>query len=73
MENPGRKSVPPLERIVTSRPYEIIGVDIFELGQITNGNSYAVTVIDNFSIYAAAYPVSDKSAVIVAKTIFSRL
>ncbi|EYC11418.1 hypothetical protein Y032_0050g1903 [Ancylostoma ceylanicum] len=72
IENPCRKTVPPLKPIITTRPYEVIGVDILELGPTTSGNRYAVTVIDHFSKYAAAYPVPDKKAETVAKAIFLR-
>ena len=50
----------------------MIGVDILELGLTTKGNRYAVTVIDLFSKFAAAYPVPDKSAKTVANTLFVR-
>lgn len=33
-------------------------------------NRYAITVIDHFSKFAAAYPVADKSAETVARVIF---
>ncbi|XGW24486.1 hypothetical protein V3C99_006142, partial [Haemonchus contortus] len=72
VHNPREKLVPPLKPIVTSRPYEIIGIDVLELGQTSKGNRYAVTVIDHFTKYAAAYPVADKSAETIAKTLFIR-
>ncbi|EYC14758.1 hypothetical protein Y032_0039g138 [Ancylostoma ceylanicum] len=72
VHNPRKMLTPPLKPIVTSRPYEIIGVDILELGLTTKGNRYVVTVIDRFSKHAAAYPVPDKSAETVARTLFVR-
>uniref|UniRef100_A0A7I4Z234 RNA-directed DNA polymerase n=1 Tax=Haemonchus contortus TaxID=6289 RepID=A0A7I4Z234_HAECO len=62
----------PLKPIVTTKPYEIVGVDVLEVGMTTSGNRYAVTIIDHFSKFAAAYPVPDKSAETIAKTIFIR-
>ncbi|EYB96269.1 hypothetical protein Y032_0152g2896 [Ancylostoma ceylanicum] len=70
--NPLKVTTPPLRPIVTSEPYEVVGVDILELGQTSAGNRYAVTVIDHFSMFAAAYPVPDKSAETVAKALFYR-
>ncbi|PIO71460.1 hypothetical protein TELCIR_06644 [Teladorsagia circumcincta] len=53
--------IPPLKPIVTTKPYEIVGVDVLELGPTSNGNKYAVTVIDHFSKYAAAYPTGENN------------
>ncbi|XGW05285.1 hypothetical protein V3C99_016006 [Haemonchus contortus] len=72
IHNPQKPIVPPLKPLVTNRPYDVIGVDILELGLTSKGNRYAVTVIDLFSKFAAAYPVPDKSARTVAQTIFVR-
>lgn len=62
IHNPRETLVPPLKPIVTSKPYEVIGVDVLKLGVTSKGNRYAVTVIDHFSKFAAAYPVPAKSA-----------
>uniref|UniRef100_A0A7I4Z206 RNA-directed DNA polymerase n=1 Tax=Haemonchus contortus TaxID=6289 RepID=A0A7I4Z206_HAECO len=39
------RMTPPLEPIVTTKPYEIVRVDVLELG-MANGNRYVVTIID---------------------------
>ncbi|KAL6731328.1 hypothetical protein Aduo_002203 [Ancylostoma duodenale] len=70
VSNPRGAVVPPLKPIATTRPYELIGVDVLELGPTRNGNRYAITVIDHFSKWAAAYPVADKSAETIAKVLF---
>uniref|UniRef100_A0A7I4YKX2 RNA-directed DNA polymerase n=1 Tax=Haemonchus contortus TaxID=6289 RepID=A0A7I4YKX2_HAECO len=72
VHNSNQTLVPPLKPIVTSRPYETVGIDVLELGPTSKGNKYAVTVIDHFSKYAAAYPVPDKSAETIARTFFMR-
>ncbi|EYC42134.1 hypothetical protein Y032_0541g3182 [Ancylostoma ceylanicum] len=72
VHNPKSAIVPPLKPIVTSKPFEAVGIDILELGPTTSGNRYAATVIDHFSKFAAAYPVPDKSAETVARTFFTR-
>uniref|UniRef100_A0A7I4XX54 RNA-directed DNA polymerase n=1 Tax=Haemonchus contortus TaxID=6289 RepID=A0A7I4XX54_HAECO len=72
VHNPRPVGIPPLKPIVTTKPYELIGVDVLELGLTSSGNKYAVTVIDHFSKFAQAYPTADKSAETVAKVIFER-
>ncbi|PIO74142.1 hypothetical protein TELCIR_03858 [Teladorsagia circumcincta] len=63
--------IPPLKPIVTTKPYETVGVDLLELGHSTWANRYAVTAIDHYSEFAA-YPVPNKSAETIAKTLFAR-
>ncbi|EYB97728.1 hypothetical protein Y032_0138g2082 [Ancylostoma ceylanicum] len=70
--NANQAIVPPLKPIITTNPYELVGVDILELGITSKGNRYAVTIIDHFSKYGAAYPVPDKTAETVANTLFLR-
>ncbi|KAH7719684.1 gagpol and env protein precursor [Aphelenchoides avenae] len=65
--NKQRKAVPPLKPIVSKRPYELVGIDVFSLGQTSSGNQYVVTVIDHHSKFCSAYPVPGKSAPEVAK------
>ncbi|XGW17334.1 hypothetical protein V3C99_002160, partial [Haemonchus contortus] len=72
VHNSRPKMTPPLKPITTGKPYEIVGVDVLELGVTTSGNRYAVTVIDHFSKFAAAYPVPDKTAETIARTLFGR-
>ncbi|EYC05726.1 hypothetical protein Y032_0080g1333 [Ancylostoma ceylanicum] len=64
--------VPPLKPFTTHAPFELIGLDLVELGLTERGNRYALVVIDHFSKYAGAYPIPDKSARTVARTLFER-
>ncbi|KAK6036328.1 hypothetical protein COOONC_26167, partial [Cooperia oncophora] len=57
--------VPPLKPIVTTKPFEIIGLT-------SRGNRYIVTIIDHFTKYLGAYPVPDKRAETIAEVIFSQ-
>uniref|UniRef100_A0A183GV98 RNA-directed DNA polymerase n=1 Tax=Heligmosomoides polygyrus TaxID=6339 RepID=A0A183GV98_HELPZ len=66
------KMTPPLKPIITSEPYEVIGIDILEMGPTSNGNRYILTVIDHFTKYGAAYPIATKAAEVVARTLFER-
>ncbi|KAK6047324.1 hypothetical protein COOONC_15171 [Cooperia oncophora] len=35
--------------IVTTKPFEIVGVDLLEIGVTSRGNRYIVTIIDHFT------------------------
>ncbi|KAL6738325.1 hypothetical protein Aduo_011885 [Ancylostoma duodenale] len=67
-----QRNIPPLKPITTSRPFELIEVDLVELGLSERGNRYALVVIDHFTKFLGAYPIPDKSAKTVARTIFER-
>ena len=60
-------TVPPLKPIVGTKLYEIVAIDILELGLTSSGNRYVVTVIDSFSKWCSAYPVPSKSAPVIAQ------
>lgn len=60
MNNPGKTVVSPLTPFQMIKPYEIIGVDIYETERTTSGNRNAVTGTDHFSKLMAAYPVEDE-------------
>ncbi|KAH7723371.1 gagpol and env protein precursor [Aphelenchoides avenae] len=62
-----RKTVPPLKPIVSTHPYELVGIDVFSISQTSSGVQHVVTVIDHHSKFCAAYDVADKSAETIAK------
>ncbi|EYC05399.1 hypothetical protein Y032_0082g1560 [Ancylostoma ceylanicum] len=64
--------IPPLKPFTVTKPFEVIGVDVLEMGRTRNGNRYLVVVIDHFSKWLEAYPVETKSAENIAKAIFKR-
>ncbi|EYC13483.1 hypothetical protein Y032_0043g738 [Ancylostoma ceylanicum] len=70
--NGRRDMVPPLKPIVTTKPFELVGVDILEMGPTTEGNRYILAVVDHFSKFAGAYAIPSKSASTVAKVFFER-
>ncbi|KAL6733094.1 hypothetical protein Aduo_003776 [Ancylostoma duodenale] len=72
LTRPHERFVPPLKPITTSKPYELIGVDLVELGLSTNGNKHVLVVIDHFSKFVGTYPIPDKSAKTVARALFER-
>ncbi|KAL6723933.1 hypothetical protein Aduo_018883 [Ancylostoma duodenale] len=65
-------NTPPLKPRSAARPFQIIGVDVLEMGLTSRGNRYIVTVIDHLTKYLGAYPVPDKKADTIAEAIFSR-
>ncbi|KAK6027020.1 hypothetical protein OSTOST_06993 [Ostertagia ostertagi] len=71
LANNKRRNVPPLKPIVSAKPFEIVGIDLLEMGLTTRGNRYIVTIIDHFTKYLGAYPIPDKKAETVAEVLFS--
>ncbi|EYC19204.1 hypothetical protein Y032_0025g1233 [Ancylostoma ceylanicum] len=71
LTNRNTENIPPLRPIEVCRPFQIVGVDLLEMGLTTSGNRYIVTVIDHFTKYLGAYPVANKRAETVAEAIFS--
>ncbi|VDO06369.1 unnamed protein product, partial [Haemonchus placei] len=63
---------PGLKPIVTSKPYELVGVDILEIGLTSSGNRYILSVIDHFSKFGGAYAIPSKTASEVARVFFER-
>ncbi|XGW11064.1 hypothetical protein V3C99_012511, partial [Haemonchus contortus] len=63
---------PGLKPIVTSKPYELVGVDILEIGLTSSGNRYILSVIDHFSKFGGAYAIPSKAASEVARVFFER-
>ncbi|EYC40353.1 hypothetical protein Y032_0618g710 [Ancylostoma ceylanicum] len=72
LTRPHEKHIPPLKPITTSKPFELIGMDLVDLGLSESGNRYALVVIDHFLKFVGAYPIPDKSARTVARTLFER-
>ncbi|WKY07926.1 hypothetical protein Q1695_007431 [Nippostrongylus brasiliensis] len=72
LTNAKAPNIPPLKPLVVQRPFEIIGVDILEMGLTSSGNRYILTVIDHFTKYLGAYPVPDKKAETIAEVIFNQ-
>ncbi|KAH7706854.1 gagpol and env protein precursor [Aphelenchoides avenae] len=62
-----RNSVPPLKPVVSTHPYELVGIDVFSISQTSSGVQHVVTVIDHHSKFCAAYAVADKTAETIAK------
>ncbi|XGW22596.1 hypothetical protein V3C99_005091 [Haemonchus contortus] len=72
LTNNRKDCVPPLKPFLVTKPFEVIGVDVLEVGLSTSGNRYLVVVIDHFSKWLAAYPTPTKSAEDIARLVFGR-
>jgi hypothetical protein len=64
---------PPLQPIESSRPWEIVGVDLAELGLTTRGNRYMIVFIDHFSKYVKARAIPDKTAPTIAEEFLDQI
>ena len=60
----------PLQPIVTTRPWELVTVDIVEYTKSDNGNQYALVLVDHFTKYLELYPIPDAKALTAARKIF---
>ena len=56
----------PLQPITTSRPRELVTIDLVEYPVSNDGNRYALVVIDNFTKYLELFPIKDGTAVTIA-------
>ncbi|WKX98818.1 hypothetical protein Q1695_014030 [Nippostrongylus brasiliensis] len=72
LANPQAELVPGLRPIVATKPFEIVCVDILEMGRSAAGMKYILVLVDHFSKWLGAYPLPDKSAKSVAEAIFQR-
>ncbi|KAL6730064.1 hypothetical protein Aduo_001060 [Ancylostoma duodenale] len=72
LHNAHQKMTPPLKPIIAAKPYEIVGIDILEMGPTSNGNRYILAVIDHFTKYGGAYAIPSKSAELIARVFFER-
>ena len=73
VEGTGRKVKPPLFRIPTERPFQIVGVDIMELPVTSKGNRYLIVFQDLFTKWPMAYPVPDQKAERIARLLLENI
>uniref|UniRef100_A0A8C2EH56 Gypsy retrotransposon integrase-like protein 1 n=1 Tax=Cyprinus carpio TaxID=7962 RepID=A0A8C2EH56_CYPCA len=63
----------PLVSILTSYPFEVVGVDYLSRGQPEDRYPYILVVTDLFSKYAFAVPTRDQSANTTAQALYNNL
>ena len=68
------KLVVPLGTIEVSSVWDLVSIDIWDAGVLSNrGNRYLMTVIDGFSKYAFAIPLKNKTAKTVASKLYKHV
>ena len=68
-----RRNLPPLHPIETTRPFELVCMDLLKLGMTSSGNCYLLVLIDHFSKWVVLEPIPNKTAEEVARVILERL
>ncbi|XP_032367401.1 uncharacterized protein LOC116686492 [Etheostoma spectabile] len=63
----------PLLPILTSYPFEVVGVDYLSLGRPEDRHPYILVITDLFSKYALAVPTRDQSANTTAQALYNHL
>jgi len=69
-KHPSIQSRAPLQPIVTTAPFELIGVDFLHLEKSSGGYEYILVIVDHFTGYAQAYATPNKSAKTVAEKLY---
>ena len=61
--------MPPVKKICTSRPFEMVCVDLLKYPRSRRGNEYMLVCIDHFSKWLAVQPIKDKCSLTVANAL----
>ena len=69
-KNPIPKQRAPLQPISTSRPGELVTMDIVEYAQSSQGYRYCLVVVDHFTKWLELFPLRNQKAETIAKKIF---
>ena len=68
---PAVKPRAPLQPILTTSPFELVGVDFLHLEKSSGGYEYILVIVDHFTRYAQAYATRNKSAKTVADKLYN--
>lgn len=49
-----------MKLFVTTAPFELVEIDLVELGLYSKGNRYSLVATDHFSKFVGAYAIPDK-------------
>ena len=63
--------IPPMYRILTSHPFELVAVDLVTFPQSKRGNVCALVLVDHHSKWIAAIPLKNKKSETVVSTLTS--
>lgn len=72
LANPWQTLCPSLKPMMASKPFELVCVDLLEMGMSVSGMKYVVVLVDHFSKWLGAYALPDKTAATVATAIYQR-
>ena len=68
-----KSNEPPMKIVRTSEPFELICVDILDVGPSNSNFRYICVAVDHFSKYVIAVPIPNKSAEAVAKALVENI
>jgi transposase InsO family protein len=68
-----RLNIPPLQPIVAEAPFDLVCMDILQLGLTLKGHKYLFVCVDQFSKFVIAEPLQTKTAEEVATALLNRL
>lgn len=57
---------PPTLKIATTRPFELVAMDLIQFPRSARGNQYAVVMVDHFTKWVSAIPLRNKQSSSVA-------
>jgi hypothetical protein len=61
------KTLPPMLKITTESPCELVAADLVEFGRTASGNVGCLMVVDHHTKWVAAVPIRNKTAAVVSK------
>jgi hypothetical protein len=59
--------------VLQTRPFETVSIDLVGKFPTADGNKYILTIIDHFTRYPIAVPISSKKAPVVAQALKTHL
>ena len=65
---PNRK---PLQPILTTSPFQLIGIDYVDFERSSGGYEYILVVVDHFTTYTQVYPIKNEGGTMAADNILT--
>lgn len=64
------QAIAPLKPIVMIKSYELVGIDILNMGSTSNNKRYILPVVDHFTKFLVAYGIPSKDDAMVTRALF---